>query len=198
MEPKVRQSWEEFLNPEVTRLRLIAASTYIAGFEVLKDFIVDRTRSFFSTGFDESRDKIDPKYQSDVLARNRSPVYASLAWLKEMQAINGGDVAVFDRVKACRNTLAHRLLSTLSSEGLPPDFDHCFGDMVALLRKIEVWWITKVEIPTNPDFDGREVDEGGIVPGPIMGMQLLMDIALGDEERSRFYYDDFRKRAGGD
>lgn len=64
---------------------------------------------------------------------------------------------------------------------------------VALLRKIEVCWITNVEIPTNPDFDGAKVDENGIVPGPVMTMQLLMDIALGDDERSRFYYDEFRQ-----
>lgn len=197
MDPKVRQSWEEFLNPEVTRPRLIAASIYIAGFEVLKDSVVGRIRSFFWTGFDESGDKIDPKYQSEVLARNRSPVYASLEWLKEMHAIDGGDVAVFNRVRSCRNALAHNLLSTLGSGGLPPDFGQCFRDMVALLCKIEVWWITNVEIPANPDYDGSEVDEDGIVPGPVMSMQLLMDIALGDEERSRFYYDEFRKRTGG-
>lgn len=196
MGPNVKISWEEFLNPEVTRPRLIAASIYIAGFEVLKDSVVGRIRSFFSIGFDESGDKIDPKYQSDVLAQNKSPIYASLSWLKEMHAIDDGDVATFDRVKDCRNSLAHRLLSTLRSEGLPPDFERCFNDMIALLRKIEVWWITNVEIPTNPDFDGREIEEDEIVPGPVMGMQLLLDIALGDHERSRFYYDELRKRTG--
>jgi hypothetical protein len=197
MDPKVKHSWEEFLNPEVTRPRLIAASIYIAGFEVLKDSIVGRIRSFFSIGFDESGDRIDPKYQSDVLARNASPVYASLAWLKDMHAIDAGDVAAFDRVKACRNSLAHKLFSTLASEGLPPDFDRCFNDMLALLRKIEVWWIANVEIPTNPDFDGREIEEDEIVPGPVMSIQLLLDIALGEHERSRFYYDQFRNRTGG-
>ncbi len=198
MDPKVRQSWEEFLNPEITRHRLIAASLYTAEFEALKDSVVDRIRSFFLTGFDESGDKIDPKYQSDVLARNRSPLYASLEWLKEMQAIDDGDVAVFNRVKACRNVLAHELFPVLCSEGLPPDFEQCFRDMDALFRKIEVWWIINVEIPTNPNFDGIEIDEDEIVPGPILGMQLLMDIALGDEERSRFYYDEFRKQSEGD
>lgn len=197
MDPNVKRSWEEFLNPEVMRPRLIAASIYIAGFEALKDAVVGRIRDFFWTGFDESGDKIDPKYESDVLARNKSPVYASLDWLKGMNAIDEADVETFNRVKACRNTLAHNLLSTLGSEGLPDDFDECFTQMVALLRKIEVWWITNVEIPTDPDFDGRGVDEEGIVPGPIMTIQLLCDIALGDEERSRFYYNEFRKQSGG-
>jgi hypothetical protein len=112
-------------------------------------------------GFDRKPgDRIDPVYRSDVLARNRSPVYASLDWLKERNA-------------------------TLGSEGLPPDFEQCFSDMVIFLRKIEVWWIANVEIPTNPDYDGSDIVEEAIVPGPIMSMQLLLDIALGDEERSR-------------
>lgn len=168
MDPNVKRSWEEFLNPGITRPRLIAASIYIAGFESLKDAIVDRIRDFFWTGFDESGDKIDPKYQTDVLTRNRSPVYASLDWLTEMNAIDQGDVESFNRVKACRNTLAHNLLSTLGSEGLPADFDQCFTEMVELLRKVEVWWITNVEIPTNPDYNGSDVDEDGIIPGRIM------------------------------
>jgi hypothetical protein len=197
MDPKVRRSWEEFLNPEVARPRLIAASIYIAGFEVLKESVVGRIRGFFGTGFSESGDKIDPKYQADVLSRDRSPVYASLGWLKGMSALDDRDLGTFDCIKACRNTLAHNLASTLGAGGLPTDFEKCFTDMVALLRKIEVWWITNVEIPTNPDFDGTDVDEGGIVPGPVVFMQLLMDIALGDEERSKFYYDEFRKRMGG-
>jgi hypothetical protein len=199
MNPNVKLSWEEFLNPEVTRPRLIAASIYIAGFESLKDSIVDRIRTFFWTGFDrETGNKIDPEYKTDVLARNGSPIYASLDWLKEQGAIDDADIATFERVKRCRNTLAHELLSLVSSSGLPDDYAQCFAEMVALLRKIEVWWIVNVEIPTNPDFEGSEqIDEDGIMPGPIMGMRLLMDIALGDEKEARFYLDEFRKRADG-
>jgi len=194
MDPNVKKLWEDFLNPEITRTRLIAASIYIAVFESLKDAIVDRIRQFFWTGFDEAGDKIDPNYESEVLNRNRSPVYASLDWLREMNAIDEDDVESFNRVKSGRNILAHDLLSTLGSDGLPADFDQCFTEMVSLLKKIEVWWITEVEIPTNPDFDGRDVDEEGIASGRMMIIQLLLDIALGDEEKSRFYYDKFLER----
>jgi hypothetical protein len=45
--------------------------------------------------------------------------------------------------------------------------------------------------------DGAEVDECGIVPGPVMTMQLVMDIALGDDETCRYYYDELRKHAAG-
>jgi len=58
-----------------------------------------------------------------------------------------------------------------------------------------MWRITNVEIPTNPDYDGQEIDEGGIIPGLVMNIQLLCDIALGDDEGSRYYYNEFRKRS---
>lgn len=183
---------------EVLRPRLIAASIYIAGFEALKDSVVGRLRDFFLTGFSESGNEVDPRYQSEVLTRNASPVYASLDWLRERKAIDDADLAAFDRVKLCRNTLSHKLFNTLARDGLPSGFEQRFVEMVALLRKVEVWWIINVEVPTNPDYDGREVDEGNIVPGPVMGMQRLLDIALGDSAQSRFYHDEFRKSTGSD
>ncbi len=119
MNPNVRQSWENFLNPEVMRARLVMASVYITGFELLKDTIVYRIRDFFCCGFNENGDIIDPKYEADVLSRNRSPVYASLHWLKEMRAIDDTDMASFECVKVCRNHLAHQLLKIVSTEGMP-------------------------------------------------------------------------------
>ena len=197
IDPKVRKSWEGFLNPDITRPRILKAAVYIAGFEALKDSIVSGIRDFFWEGFDESGDIVDPKYQSNILTRNRSPVYARLDWLKEMKAIDDGDVSAFNRVKVCRNTLAHKLFTAVAEDGLPGDFEQCFTDMVALLRKIEVWWIVQVDMTTDPDYDGSDIDENKIVPGPVMGMQLLVDIALGDDHQSKFYYDEYRKRTEG-
>ena len=197
MDPKTKESWENYLNPEITRSALLAASIYIAGFEALKESIIERIRYFFWTGFDETGDKFDPKYQTDVLALNKSPVHASLAWLKGMKAIDDADIAAFDRVKACRNKLAHDLLSTLAASGLSENYGECFNDMIALLHKIELWWIVEVEIPTNPDLADKEIDYKGIIPGPIMNMRLLCDLALGADEESKFYLKEFRKRAGG-
>jgi hypothetical protein len=195
MDPKLRQSYEEFLNPDVMRPRLIAASVYIAGYESLKDSIVDRIRGFFWTGFDATGDRIDPKYQTDVLSRNKSPVYASLDWLKSMNAINDADIEAFNRVKTCRNILVHNLFSRLGSDGMPPDFEKCFEEMASLLHKIELWWIREVEMPTDPDFDGKEIPDSEIAPGRIIGLQLLCEIALGDPQSSRRFLDEFRKKA---
>lgn len=194
MDQKLRRSYEDFLNPDVMRPRLIAASIYIAGFEALKDSIVDHIRSLFCTGSGAWADKIDPRYQMDVLDRNKSPVYASLDWLKSMNAIDGADIGAFNRVKTCRNDLAHNLLSTLGTEGMPADFEKCFGEMAALLHKIELWWIREVEIPTNPDLDGKDIPDSEIMPGRCLALRLLCDIALGDPDKSRAFLKDFRER----
>jgi hypothetical protein len=198
MDETVRNSWENFLNPDILRPNLIIAALYIAAFELLKSTIVERIRDFYTTGFDKSIQKdggwlVDPKYQSQVLSRNRSPVYASLEWLKESQAVDDQDIAAFERVKECRNDVTHRITQVLSG-GLPTDLPDRFGDILALVDKIGRWWVVNVEIPTNPDFDGQEIDEEGIVPGATMGLRLLLDIALGSEDRSRFYINEFLKR----
>lgn len=192
----MQQSWEDFLNPDVMRPRLISASIFIAGFESLKDSIIGRIRSFFSMGFNADGEIVGPRYETEVLRRNRSPMYASLDWLKENGVISDADIGAFDRIKTCRNRLAHRLLTCVGTEGMPPDFESTFQEMVSLLRKIEVWWIVNVELPTNPDFDqDTEVHESGIIPGPVIGLQLLCDIAFGSPERNRYFYDELKKQA---
>src|SRR5262249_41132455 len=153
---------------------------YIAAFELLKSAIVDRIKDFYAYGFDQNgpQIKIGPEYELEVLSRNRSPVYASLAWLKEAQVIKDDDVAIFEQAKKLRNELAHALVGLLLRE-LPPELQQRFGEMVSLLDKIERWWIVNVEIATDPHLRSREIDETKVVPGPIMGLHLLLDIALG-------------------
>jgi hypothetical protein len=195
MDDKTRISWENFLNPASLRANLIVASIYIAAYEILKDAIVDRIRDFFTNGFDESGWRLDPKYQSQVLSTNRSPVYASLAWLKERDAIDDADLVTFERVKELRNKLAHGLKGILY-EGPPADFAERLSEMITLLDKIERWWIVNVEIATDPDLHDKEIDETMVIPGPTMWLRLLLDIALGSEEESKKYIDEFMKQTG--
>jgi hypothetical protein len=128
--------------------------------------------------------------------RKRGTLYSSLDWLKGHDVINDADVATFERVKKCRNVLAHELWQVLGANGLPTDFQQSFADMVSLMRKIDIWWISNVEIPTNPEYDHTSIDENEIVPASVISMQLLLDVALGDDERSRFYLEEIRRRTG--
>ena len=193
MDDDTKVTWERFLNPEILRTNLIVASLFITAFEMLKDSIIERAKEFFIDGFNEDGWIVNKKYKTDVLALNKSPLYASLQCLKKFEAIDESDIERFNEIKACRNELAHEIANFIS-KGVKNDPLLLFGQMTELLYKIEKWWIVNVEIPTNPDFDGKEIDEDGIMPGKIMIFRLLADIALGSKEESEFYYKEFIKR----
>ncbi|HIC91180.1 MAG TPA: hypothetical protein EYP21_03780 [Syntrophaceae bacterium] len=192
MDDNIRVSWERFLNPEILRTNLIVVSLFITAFELLKDSIIGRIRDFFTNGFDENEWIIDDKYKTEVLSKNKSPLYASLAWLKDMNVITDNDIKKFNKIKKCRNELVHEIIGYISKG--PKNPLPLFSEMIELLHKIEKWWILNVEIPTNPDLNGRQIDDEGIIPGKIMTLRLLLDIALGTENESKFYYHEFIKR----
>lgn len=197
MRKDIQKQWEDFLNPELTRSQLISAAIFIAGFEMLKVSIIDRIRDFYWDGFHEKEDIISPEYVSKVVSRNKSRLYASLAWLEEIEAIDSVDLQSFERIKRCRNQLAHNLFTLLANDGLPQSLQQCFNEMVALHQKIEIWWIVNVELAINPDYDAQTIEESDIIPGPVMILQLFQEIALGSDEKSQFYYREFKKRFGG-
>jgi len=182
---------------QTLRPNLILASIYIAAFEILKDSIIERLRDFHVSGFDENGDIVMPEY-NDVLAKDKSPIYASLKWLKESEAITNDDIEKFNKIKECRNRLAHELVKMLA-KGLPEDFAERFHDMIELLDKIEKWWIINVEIPTDPDLAEKidNIDLDGIVPGPIASLKMMLDIALGSNETASYYINRFKKDIKG-
>jgi hypothetical protein len=187
------RKWEEFLNPEVLRTKLITASMYLTAFELLKDSIIDRVKGFFTIGFDESGTEMSSEYSTEVLSLNKSRLYASLLWLKKQDAINDDDLGSFEAIRTCRNRVAHELQRVIAGD-LEIAFVEQFSALISLLRKIEVWWIVNLEIPINSDFDNMEIDESQIAPGDVMMIQLMCEIALGEPEKAAYYFNEFRKR----
>ncbi len=183
-----------FLDPDNLRPWLIAASIYIATFESFKDAVVSHLRSFYSLGWDENGPIMSHDYRSKVLSRNSSPAYASLAWFQEQGAIDAADLEAFERIKDLRNELAHKLLSVVLGEGLPPHFDQCFEELTQLLNKVEVWWVLNIEIPTNPEFDDATIDPPEVIPGRLASLHMLLQIALGDTAESRAYVEEYQRR----
>lgn len=170
--------WERFLDPEVVRPSLFLSTMFITTFEILKDSVVDRIRDFYTNGWDANGPIVGPEYQCQVLARNKSALYASFDWLQERQAIDEADLAVFKGLKKTRNQLAHQLFDVVTGQ---VESEHVaqFPVLVALLRKVEVWWVVNIEIPTNTDHDEKEIDEASIVPGAILSLQMLIEVASG-------------------
>jgi hypothetical protein len=178
---KHEERWERFLDPEVVRPSLFMATMFITTFEILKNSIVDRIRDFYLIGWSEEGNTVSPDYAAKVLSRNKSAVYASLSWLMENQAINESDLVTFEQLKKTRNLLAHRLFDVVTGQAKSPH-EAQFTVLVELLRKIEVWWVVNLEIPINPDYADEEIDEAGIVPGAILSLQMLLQVASGNTE----------------
>lgn len=180
------ERWEQLLTPDVMKGKLISASLYITAFELLKDSIIERIRSFYMVGFDEDGDTIDEKYKT-VLSKGKGPLAASLSWLSENGIIDEADLQSFKRINDTRNSLAHELPSLVMGNA---DFKHLerFQELISLLRKIEIWWVVNLEIPINPDFDGKEIDEKGIVPGPVLMIQIMLEVISGNEELLKHHY----------
>lgn len=171
-------SWERSLDPEVLRPSLFLATMFLTTFEILKDSVIDHVRNFYADGWDQNGPIIGSEYQRIVACRSKSTLYASLDWLREHEAIDATDLKTFESLKTTRNQLAHQLFAVVSGQA---ESEHAaqFPVLVALLRKIEVWWVVNVEIPTNPDFDSREIDEENIVPGAVLSLQMLIEVASG-------------------
>ena len=193
MSDDIWKSWERFLKPENLKANLIILSLFITSYEILKDSIIARIRNFYTNGFDEKGWIIDKEYQTKVKSLNKSLLYASLEWLKNKKVIDDNDIEEFNEIKKCRNELAHEIVNFIT-KGSNINPLPLFPKMINLLDKIEKWWILNVEIELNPNLKDKEIDEKGIVPGPIIMLRVLMDIALGNEEESRFYYNVFNEQ----
>ncbi len=191
MEEDIKESWSNFLNPESLRSNLITASVYLAAFEILKQCIIDRPKEFYTTGFDENGIIVSRDYELKVKSLNKSPVYASLEWFKLHDTIDQDDINKFTQIKECRNELAHELVNFLDS-GIKSDPDPNFKLMAELLNKIECWWIFNVEIPINPDYSKVDIDINEIVPGRMLHLQMLTQIALGTDEEAIRYFNEFK------
>jgi len=189
------EQWEQLLTPAVMQEKLISASLYVTAFELLKESIIGRIRSFYMVGFDVDGDLVDEKYETVVLSKNKNPLLASLDWLAENDVIDANDRQAFERIRTARNLLAHELPSVVMGD---KDFQYVerFQELVALLKKIEVWWVVNMEIPVNPDFDGKEIDEEGIVPGPVLMLQMMLQVVSGNEELLKHYRANSNAAAG--
>lgn len=187
---KAKEKWKNFLNPDILKSSLIIYSIFITVFEILKQQVIERIRYFYVDGFVGDNLIINEKYNKEVLSRHKNALYASLEWHLEKGIISKEDIELFHELRKQRNKLAHEM-TTVIFEGNNDSIIVNLEKMINLLKKIELWWIMNVEIPTDPDIniDIDDMDIEHIIPGSIMIIQLLLEIALNEGEEEKKYYD---------
>lgn len=162
------KDWEKFLNKEEVKSNLIRSSLYLFSYELLKNAIVDKIKDFYSMGFDENGYIYSEKYNEVIVHRRingkQNIFLSSLYWLEENGAITKDDITEIRAIREFRNTVAHKIDRILGDSDFNID-KNTEKKIFEFIRKIEVWWIKEVEILTNPDFDGKEIQDNDIISG---------------------------------
>ena len=190
----VRRQWERLLNPDELKPYLLFCSIFITSYEILKASFIDNLVSFFSDYGEQKGFIKKSSFEEKVLSLIDRPnrLQACIKWHQQHGVIDDNDIQTFKRITDFRNVIAHELLKHYE-ESSTGDIGLIFNEMVDLIDKVEKWWIINFELAIDPPEGASEIDYERIVPGAIMTVRVLVDIALGDKEESEFYYKEFIK-----
>ena len=193
---KAFRSWAKLLNPEELRANLIRASIFLTAYEFLSQALIEHLQGFFSDGFEANGPVLGDDYRSKVLSLHSMPFLASAIWFRDSGALNDEDLDRIREIREHRNFVAHHIPEILGSIESEVRSDLLWA-IAEIVRKIDVWWIREVEIPTNPDFDSSDPDDIEFAATFSMRMavlDLLLQVADGNEETLRQLYGQFKER----
>ena len=175
-------------------MKLVALGLFMISHELLLDAIKRRPLEFFADLRDIRLDRLPPptpKSRQEVLALDpkgkEDMLRGSIAYLRKMCVIDEDEERAIKDVTDVRNEIAHQLKGMIGG-GAMPDLTKHYPIATALTTKIERWWILNVDIATDTDYDGREIDPEEITPGSMMMMDMLGRVALGEGEEAWALY----------
>jgi len=165
------------LSKDVLKSNLAKAGLFALAYELLKDSIIERPKDFFTM----CGVRNDGTYTKEVLSKHPNRLIASCRWFQENGAITADEVAEVIEFREHRNYIAHELPNVLL--GARSHIQEAkLVRLFEILCKIDRWWISEVEIPTNPDFDGKEVRASEIRSGSMEFISYLISVVYDLED----------------
>jgi hypothetical protein len=165
---KTEKDWEKFFDVKSAKKSFVYSSFYLFSYEMLKNTIVDRIKTFYLKGFDENGYIYDDKYKETVLKRKingkQNIFLAHLYWLKDNNIITDSSIQEIIDIRKHRDLIAHNTDKFLSDSDYEIDFS-LLNKTLDYVKNIEKWWITEFEISINPDFDHQEIKTEEITSG---------------------------------
>lgn len=177
---------EKIFNPKILKKNLIVPSLFITAYEMLQKSIINNLIYFFANSWSVEKGWLtNERYKSNVLSldpkdKDRS-LQASLEWLKKEKVITQSEHDLFEKIKKCRNYLAHELPSFVTGEQKYDPLE-LFSQLLDLYSKIQKWFFINVNMQVDPDFDNVEIDEDSILPGPELVLRIIKEVALCNED----------------
>jgi hypothetical protein len=193
----VDASWEKFLNPRSLKQNLIAASVFLAAYEMLKEALIGHLRAFFSREWTlEDGWKISDEYRNRVLSLDRKEMAACAKWFRDSGALDDEDLAALKEIAKHRNVVAHELPAILGTVEKDVSLLHLRAIYV-LTTKIDQWWLREIEAAVNPVFDDQDLGEaqwGESLSMRMAIMSLLIQLAEGDDAALVELYEKWSRR----
>lgn len=184
----MNNAWKDFLNPDILRARLLRVGLFLVAHEILLGSIKDRLSDFFSSSWSADEGwKPSPSYRKEVLSLDPKgkddALRGSIVWLRKMNVIDQTDEVSIRELTQERNRLAHELRSIIGGE-IQNDFLNLFPRLVRTIEKIDRWWVVNVELDTDPDVMGQDIDEKNVRPGSVSLLKILEKVALGENDEA--------------
>jgi hypothetical protein len=185
------QGWAKLLNPKELRSNLVCASVYLTAYEFLRQALIEHLEGFFADRFGASGPILGKDYREKVLSLHKKPFFASANWFRNCGALTDANLERIREIREHRNFVAHNVLEAVGSvkSSVRKDLLYAIAEIV---RKIDVWWIREIELPTNPDFDTdtlEQVDVEGIYSLRMAVLGLLLQVADGNDEALKQLYE---------
>lgn len=173
------EAWQRVFDKDFVAGTLTRAGLYLLAYEVLKDSIIRRIREFYWIGFKDGKDTVSPKY-TQILSKHKNPLVASCMWLEESGALSSNDIKTVLELRDFRNDIAHELPALLLDGKRDIHADHVVR-IHQLLSKIDRWWIINVELATDDEYAGQDVDENEVKSGNMVLIEHLLSLLAVDE-----------------
>lgn len=184
-------SLEKFLNPEVLKKNLVAASVFLVAYELLRAALIDQPKSLFTRRPRSDASINLDDYKSNVLCLDSREMVACAKWFQNMGALDEKDVSSLQEIADHRNEIAHELPTIITSVSHDVSMEQ-LHTIYRLTKKVDQWWIREVEIPTDPDFDHKTFTEEEIAQAfstSMFMMSLLISLAEGNDSELKAIYD---------
>lgn len=152
--------WDQLLNPELVRRKLIEISVFITVFELFSDSVTSRVSGFYMDANDPLEDA-SVEYLEKVLMENgkrKKEEVQCLKWLLRHGAIDDSDFEALQAIKSYRNRIAHEPFRMLADSNANVD-SGLLSELLRIYRKVTLWWIVEVDPMLAVDFDEIDPDE---------------------------------------
>lgn len=158
---------------------------YLLIFERFKNRFVDELKYFLcdvsiTNGKLEFKETIEYKKIKNIKHNGKVNIFINtIEWFKNNKAISKDDYDLILSARDDRNLIGHELLELLSHP-VKEKMLHNFIVFINIFKKMAIWWINNIEIPTASEGIPLNYNPDDVIPGDLLLCDILMDTIYGE------------------